>query len=344
MGVTEQDLLPLKKIKVPPEFESDSQFYQETILKQYEKRRQRLLIEYQELLNRKSEETQNHQKSLPPEEKQEDSTTSRINEKLLKMKKFQQDYREQQLMQYSQKEQLIETRRKQISSERELRAYQKEVLDTSRLEQVHRNRDIIQKLITDKQVQRRMSYDAKLQKWELLKQAQYLIPKSTRVDETLARYQKCLEEKKQQDLQRLKRLEESLEKACSKKSQNVVEVKRRGLLEQLKIEEALFNRERSQNAKKSNLLEKTQQRTVLDRRSMSELPKEKPYPLPKFLSSKQQKKLNSQTLQHFSSEITQLIDSVNIHDIEEKLLQVCASQDKTQGELFAKTNYLFLYH
>ncbi|CAD8138310.1 unnamed protein product [Paramecium pentaurelia] len=344
MGITEQDLLPLKKIKVPPEFENDSQFYQETILKQYEKRRQRLLIEYQDLLNRKSEETQYHQKSLPPEEKIEDSTTQRINDKLMKIKKFQQDYREQQLMQYSQKEQLIETRRKQISSERELRAYQKEVLDTSRLEQVQRNRDIIQKLITDKHTQRRMSYDAKLQKLELQKQAQYLIPRSTRVDETLARYQKCLEEKKQQDFQRLKRLEESLEKASSKKSQNIIEVKRRGLIEQLKIEEALFNRERSENAKKSNLLEKTQQRTVLNRRSMSELPKEKPYPLPKFLYSKQLNNLNAQTIQHFSQEIIQLVDSISIHDIEDKLLQVCASQDKTQRELFVKTNYLFLYH
>ncbi|CAD8046670.1 unnamed protein product [Paramecium primaurelia] len=344
MGITEQDLLPLKKIKIPPEYENDSQFYQETIMKQYEKRRQRLLIEYNDLLNKKSEETQIHPKSQPPEEKYEDSTTSRINDKLLKMKKFQQDYREQQLMQYSQKEQLIETRRKQINSERELRAQQKEVLDTSRLEQVQRNRNMIEKFITDKHVRRRMSYDAKLQKWELHKQAQYLIPRSSRMDETLARYQRSQEEKKQQDLQRLRRLEESLEKACSKKTQNIIEIKRRGLLEQLKIEEALFNRQRSQNSKNSNILEKVQQKTVFIRPSMSEIPKQKPFPQPKFLCSKQQKKLNSQTISHFSQEIISLVDSINIHDIEEKLLQVFATQDKTQRELFAKTNYLFLYH
>ncbi|CAD8054029.1 unnamed protein product [Paramecium sonneborni] len=344
MGITEQDLLPLKKIKIPPEYENDSQFYQEVIMKQYEKRRQRLLMEYHDLLNKKSEETQNHPKSLPPEEKYEETSTSRINDKLMKMKKFQQEYREQQLIQYSQKEQLIETRRQQISSERELRAYQKEVLENSRIEQVQRNRDILQKIITDKHVKRRMSYDAKLQKWELFKQAQYLIPRSTRVDETLARYQKGLEDKKQLDLLRLKRLEESLEKACSKKSQNIVEIRRRGLLEQLKIEEALFNRERSEQAKKTNQLEKVQQRTVIIRPSMSEIPKQKPYPQPKFICSKQQKKLNSQTISHFSQEIVQLIDLINIHDIEEKLLQVCATQDKTQRDLFVKTNYLFLYH
>ena len=33
MGVTEQDLQPLKKVKIPAEYENDAQFYQETILR-----------------------------------------------------------------------------------------------------------------------------------------------------------------------------------------------------------------------------------------------------------------------------------------------------------------------
>lgn len=39
MGITEFDLQPLKKIKVPLEYENDIQFYTEAIMRQHEKRR-----------------------------------------------------------------------------------------------------------------------------------------------------------------------------------------------------------------------------------------------------------------------------------------------------------------
>lgn len=51
MGIKEFDLQPLNKIKVPAEYENDVSFYTEAIMRQHEKKRQRLLIEYNEILN-----------------------------------------------------------------------------------------------------------------------------------------------------------------------------------------------------------------------------------------------------------------------------------------------------
>ncbi|CAD8138112.1 unnamed protein product [Paramecium pentaurelia] len=302
MGITEFDLQPLNKIKVPAEYENDVQFYTEAIMKQHEKKRQRLLIEYNELLNLKQVESLQDKKITAQFEKSQDAESSKINEKLIKVKKISQEQREQQLLQYSQKEQLIETRRKQISSEREFRAYQKEVLDTSRMEQVYRNRVQIQKMEQDKIQKRKMSYDAKLQKLLLYRQAQQSTPRKTRFHETMARYQKSVEDRKLQDQERLRKLQESLEKANSKKSSNIIEIKRKSLLEQLKMEDALFNRERQQHAKQSRLLEKLQVRTESVRLNQSEL-KKKAYPFPKFLCHKDQRKKNSILISQFATEI-----------------------------------------
>ncbi|CAK78599.1 unnamed protein product (macronuclear) [Paramecium tetraurelia] len=290
MGITEFDLQPLKQIKVPAEYENDVQFYTEAIMKQHEKKRQRLLIEYNELLNFKQVESPKDPKSTVQFEKQLDVENSKINEKLIKVKKISQELREQQLLLYSQKEQLIESRRKQISSEREFRAYQKEILETSRMEQVYRNRAKIQRLEQDKQQKRKMSYDARLQKLK------------SRLYETIARHQKSVEDRKLQDKERLRKLEESLEKANSKKSSNIIEIKRKGLLEKLKLEDVLFNRERQWHAKQSRLLEKLQIKTEVVRLNQSE-PKKKPYPFPKFLSHKDQRKENSIYITRFASEI-----------------------------------------
>ncbi|CAD8142533.1 unnamed protein product [Paramecium octaurelia] len=318
MGITEFDLQPLKKIKVPADYENDVQFYTEAITRQHEKRRQKLLMEYEELLISKQVESSHAPQSIVQEDKSESVQSSKINEKLMRVQKINQEQREQQLLLYSQKQQLIESRRKQISSERELKAQQKEVLDTSRMEQVQRNRAQLQKLTQDKFEKRKLSYDAKLQKYELFRQAQYIAPRKTRFDETMARYQRSVQERKQQDKERLRKLEESLEKANSKKSSNIIEIKRRGLLEQLKIEDVLFNRERSQHAQQIRLLDKLQVRTEILRPNKNE-PKAKPYPFPKFLCQKEQRKENSSAIFHFASEIAEQLDQVSIHDLETRL-------------------------
>ncbi|CAD8135636.1 unnamed protein product [Paramecium octaurelia] len=343
MGITEFDLQPLKQIKVPAEYENDVQFYTEAIMRQHEKKRQRLLLEYNELLNFKQVESPKDPKSTVQNEKQLDVESSKINEKLIKVKKISQEKREQQLLLYSQKEQLIESRRKQISSEREFRAYQKEILETSRMEQVYRNRAQIQRKAQDQQEKRKMSYDARIQKLQLYKQAHQTTPRKTRFYETIARYQKSVEDRKLQDKERLRKLEESLEKANSKKSSNIIEIKRKGLLEQLKLEDVLFNRERQWHAKQSRLLEKLQIKTEVMRLNQSE-PKKKPYPFPKFLSHKDQRKENSILIARFASEIVDQVEKVSIHDLESKLLELSSAQDKIQTDQFVKTNYLFLYN
>ncbi|CAD8127048.1 unnamed protein product [Paramecium sonneborni] len=302
MGITEFDLQPLNKINVPFEYENDVQFYKESIMKQHEKRRQRLLIEYNELINFKQNQSLQTPKILVQGEKIDDSQSIERHEKLIKVKKIQQEQMDKQLLKYSQKEQLIESRRKQINSEREFRAYQKEVLDTSRIELIQRNKAQLSKMMHDKYEKRKMSYDAKLQRFELSKQAQQVVPRKTRFDETVARYQKSVEERKLKDQEKLRKLEESIEKANTKKQSNITEVKRKGLLEQLKIEDAFFNRERSQLAKQRRLLEKLQIRTEVVRQNQKE-PKQKPYPFPKFLCNKDQRKASSLTLQRFASEI-----------------------------------------
>ncbi|CAK60676.1 unnamed protein product (macronuclear) [Paramecium tetraurelia] len=343
MGITEFDMQPLKKLKVPVEYENDVQFYTEAITKQHEKRRQKLLMEYEELLHSKQVESSRNPISIVQEERSESVQSSKINEKLMKVQKLIQEQREQQLLLYSQKQQLIESRKKQISSERELKAQQKEVLDTSRMEQVYRNRAQIQKLTQDKYEKRKMSYDARLQKHELFRQAQYIAPRKTRFDETMARYQRSVEERKQLDKERLRKLEESLEKANSKKSSNIIEIKRRGLLEQLKMEDVLFNRERSQHTKQIRLLDKLQVRTEMLRPNKNE-PKTKAYPFPKFICQKDQRKENSSAIFHYASQFVEQLDQVDIHDLGSKLLELSSEQDKEQRDQFVKTNYLFLYN
>ncbi|CAD8138114.1 unnamed protein product [Paramecium pentaurelia] len=73
MGITEFDLQPLNKIKVPAEYENDVQFYTEAIMKQHEKKRQRLLIEYNELLNLKQVESLQDKKITAQFEKSQDA-------------------------------------------------------------------------------------------------------------------------------------------------------------------------------------------------------------------------------------------------------------------------------